>query len=64
MNYLSYAWLCSALIESDRSDEARSAAESVLEIEPSFSANEWSKAFVSDAYLRVKENLLQAGLPE
>jgi len=63
-SHLTNAWLASALVEMGRLDEARSASETVLEIEPSFSVEEWSKAFGSRAYLRVKANLLQAGLPE
>jgi adenylate cyclase len=63
-SHLTNAWLTSALVELGRLDEARSAAEAVLEIEPSFSVEDWSKSFDSEAYLRVKANLLQAGLPE
>jgi adenylate cyclase len=63
-SHLANAWLASALVELGKLDEARSASETVLEIEPSFSVEDWSKAFVSKAYLRIKANLLQAGLPE
>jgi adenylate cyclase len=63
-SHLTNAWLTSALVELGRLDEARSAAEAVLEIEPSFSVEDWSKSFNFKAYLRVKANLLQAGLPE
>jgi tetratricopeptide (TPR) repeat protein len=63
-SHLTNAWLASALVELGKLDEARSAAEAVLEIEPSFSVEDWSKAFESRAYLRIKANLLQAGLPK
>jgi adenylate cyclase len=63
-SHLTNAWLASALVESGKQDEARSASEKVLEIEPSFSVEDWSEAFESRAYLRIKANLLQAGLPE
>ena len=63
-SHLTNAWLTSALVELARLDDARKAAEAVLEIEPSFSVEAWSKAFNSSAHLRIKQNLLQAGLPE
>ncbi len=63
-SHLANAWLASALVELEKLDEARSAAEAVLEIEPSFSVEDWSKAFESRAYLRIKANLLRAGLPK
>jgi adenylate cyclase len=63
-SHLTQVWLSSALVELGKLEAARSAAEKVLEIEPLFSVEEWSKAFDSRAYSLVKANLLQAGLPK
>jgi adenylate cyclase len=63
-SHLTHLWLTSALVDLGMMDEARSASRTVLDIEPTFSVTNWSQTFNSPAYLRIKDNLLVAGLPE
>lgn len=62
--HLTRVWLTSALVDLGKLNEARSASRAVLEIEPSFSVEGWSKTFNSTAHFRIKDNLLVAGLPK
>ncbi len=62
--HLTRVWLTSALVDLGKLDEARTASEAVLENEPAFSVESWSRTFHSKAHLRIKENLLVAGLPK
>ena len=63
-SHLMHAWLASALVDLGRLEEAQAASRRVLDLEPSFSAGSWSKTFNSEAHLRIRDNLLTAGLPE
>jgi adenylate cyclase len=57
-------WLASALVDLGKLDEAREVSKTILDIEPSFSATKFAASFKSDSHLRLRENLLAAGLPE
>jgi adenylate cyclase len=57
-------WLASALFEIGRLDEARDYAETILNIEPSFSTDSWGKEFYAEAQNRIRKNLLAIGLPK
>lgn len=63
-SHITHVWITSALVDLGRFDEAQSASMAVLQIEPSFSVNNWSRSFNSPGHLRVKDNLISAGLPE
>ncbi len=57
-------WLVSALVESGRLDQARSASRAIIDIEPDFSALNWAESFSSKTHARLKENMLAAGFLE
>ena len=63
-SHLPRVWLASALVESGRPDEARTVSKAVLDIEPTFSAVDWSNKFKSKSHKRLKDNLLAAGFPK
>jgi adenylate cyclase len=56
--------LASALFEIGRLDEARAYAETILNIEPSFSADSWAEEHYAEAYSGLRKNLLAIGLPK
>ncbi len=63
-SHLPRLWLASALVESNRLEEAAAVSRAVLDIEPDFSAVDWAGTFRSASHARLEENLLAAGFPE
>lgn len=57
-------WLASALVETEKLNEARAVGKVILDIEPGFSVARWEAGYKSAAHARLKDNLLAAGLPE
>jgi adenylate cyclase len=62
--HLPRVWLASALFEIGRLDEARDYAETILNIEPSFSVDSWGKEFYAEARNRIRKNLIAIDLPK
>ncbi|MFT5663018.1 MAG: tetratricopeptide (TPR) repeat protein [Gammaproteobacteria bacterium] len=63
-SHLPRVWLASTLAEMGKFDEAKAVSKEVLDIDPKFSALQWSNSFKSKSHERLKDNLLAAGLPE
>ena len=63
-SHFSRVWLASALAEVKNLDRARAVSKVILDIEPGFSVARWATGYKSAAHVRLKENLLVAGLPE
>ena len=59
-------WLTDSLVEIDRLEDAKSAAQGLLELQPTFSVEESSLEATYDAakWDRIMKNLRKAGLPE
>jgi adenylate cyclase len=63
-SHLPRVWLASTLAEMGKFDEAKTVSKGVLDIDPNFSALQWANSFKSKSHVRLKDNLLAAGLPE
>ncbi len=63
-SHLPRVWLASALVEAGRLVEAKAVSREVIDIEPKFSTLHWANSFKSKSHVRLKDNLLAAGLPE
>ena len=62
--WIARIWLASAFINLNRFDDAIEMAKEILEIEPSFSVNQWVQQFNTRSCKQIQANLLAAGLPE
>lgn len=60
-SHLARLWLTSALVESNRLEEAAVIVKEVLDIEPEFSAVDWAGTFSAKSHDRLERNLLAAG---
>ena len=63
---LSRLWLASALIETERLDEAKAVSQEALGLDPTLSVTDWVSKFVSNpiAQARILKNVIAAGFPE
>ena len=63
-SHLARVWLVSTLAELGKLDEAQVVSKEVIAIDPAFSALSWADSYRSKSHDRLKDNLLNAGLPK
>lgn len=61
---LARPWLACVLVEMGKLDDARIVSKSALDFDPNFSTKSWVKTWKEFSHIRLKDNLLAAGLPE
>lgn len=60
---LSRLWLASALAETGRLEEGRYISREILDLEPTFSIGRWMKSFKVPPHEKLRDNLINTGLP-